>query len=90
MQAAFEKCGARFGGGFGGRGGPGNAGGSGGRPSTAALRRFVACVRENGYDLPDANTSGDGPVFDGDTVDRDDPAFVRASRACQGYLAPSS
>ncbi|MDO8186182.1 hypothetical protein Q5424_03640 [Conexibacter sp. JD483] len=90
MQAALEKCGATFGGGFGGPGGPGDRGGRGGRPDTAALRRFVACVRRNGYDLPDANTSGDGPVFDDRAVDRDDPAFVKASRACQRYLAPSS
>ncbi len=88
MQAAFEKCGGRFGGGFGG--GPGMAGGSAGRPDAAALRRFVACVRRRGYDLPDPNTSGDGPVFDDSAVDRDDPAFVEASRACQRYLTPSS
>jgi hypothetical protein len=88
MAAAFETCGARFGmrGGPGGPGGPGR----GGRPSTAALRRYVACVRRNGYDLPDPNTSGDGPVFDDDAVDRDDPAFVKASRSCESLLRPSS
>lgn len=69
----------------------------GGRPFTAARRapaiddaalgRYVACVRSNGYDLPDPDTSGDGPVFDADEVDRDDPAFVRASRACERLLA---
>lgn len=89
MEAAFETCGARFGGGVGGPGG-GVPGGRGGRPDAAALARFVACVRRNGYDLPDPNISGDGPVFDDSAVDRDDPAFVRASRACQRYLAPSS
>jgi len=89
LAAAFEACGARFGMRGGPRGGPG-APGSGGRPSTAALRRYVACVRRNGYDLPDPNTSGDGPVFDSDTVDRDDPAFVKASRACESLLRPSS
>lgn len=87
MQAAFEKCGARFGGGFGRGDGPG---GRSGRPNAAALARFVACVRRNGYDLPDPDTSGDGPVFDDRAVDRDDPAFVKASRACQRYLTPSS
>ena len=91
MQAAFERCGARFGPGPGGPGRPGAAGArGGGRPDAAALARFVACVRRNGYDLPDPNTSGDGPVFDDDQVDRDDPAFVSASRACQRYLAPTS
>lgn len=84
LQAAFEKCGGRF-----MRGGPGAARGRAGAPSTAALRRFTACVRRNGYDLPDPNTSGDGPAFDGSKVDRDDPAFIRASRACQELLQPA-
>lgn len=85
MQAAFETCGGgSFMGGPGGRGGPG---GSDGAPSSAAIARFVACVRRNGFDLPDANTTGRGPIFDDTRVDRDDPAFVKASRACQRYLA---
>ncbi|MDW5594573.1 hypothetical protein VSS74_09510 [Conexibacter stalactiti] len=93
LEAAFEACGGSFGGERGGPGMPGRAGAAGGRggaPSAAALEQFVACVRRNGYDLPDANTSGDGPVFDDDAVDRDDPAFVSASRTCQRYLAPTS
>ncbi|MDO8211799.1 hypothetical protein [Conexibacter sp. CPCC 206217] len=84
LQAALEKCGGRF-----MRAGPGGAGGRAGAPSAAALQRFVACVRRNGYDLPDPNTSGDGPAFDDSTVDRDDPAFIRASRACQQLLQPA-
>lgn len=82
MEAAFEACGGRPSGVLPG-GGPGRAGG----PSVAALKRFVACVRRNGYDLPDPDTSGRGPAFDADRVDRDDPAFVKASRACQQLLA---
>lgn len=81
MESAFEACGGRPGGGFGS--GPGRAGG----PSAAALKRFVACVRRNGYDLPDPDTSGRGPAFDADRVDRNDPVFVKASRACQQLLA---
>lgn len=92
LEAALEACGGRFGGERGGPGMPGRGGaaggqGSAGAPSAAALERFVACVRRNGYDLPDANTSGHGPVFDGEAVDRDDPAFVSASRTCQRYLS---
>ncbi|HST41939.1 MAG TPA: hypothetical protein VLK58_20645 [Conexibacter sp.] len=83
LEAAFEACSGRG-------GAPGRAAGAGpASPSAAALEKFVACVRRNGYDLPEANTSGDGPVFDEDAVDREDPAFVSATRACQRYLAPA-
>jgi hypothetical protein len=89
MRAAFQACGgARFGrfrGGFGGGAGPGNA------PSRAALRRFVACMRANGVELPAPNTSGRGPIFDSSKIDRSAPAFQRASRACLSVLRqPSS
>jgi hypothetical protein len=85
VQAAFQKCGGRFGR-FTRGGGP--AGARAGAPSRAVLERFVACVRSHGYDLPDPNVSGRGAVFDDARVDRDDPVFQRASRACQQLLQP--
>lgn len=51
------------------------------------LLAFAACVRENGYDMPDPDFSteqapgqGGGGPFGG--IDRDDPAFQTALAAC--------
>jgi hypothetical protein len=64
MKKAFEECGVEapeF------KGGPG---GTGGKPNTnsAAFKKqvneYVACVRENGYELGEPNFSGEGPVFE--------------------------
>ena len=46
----------------------------------------MSCVRRNGYDLPDPNLSGDGPVFDSGEVDQNDADFQKASQKCQGRL----
>jgi hypothetical protein len=67
---------------------PGRPGGRGGPPMGESLDDFVACVRKKGYDLPDPNTSGDGPVFDPSEVDQGDPNFKKASQACQDELRP--
>jgi hypothetical protein len=83
LQAAFQACGGRPGG-F-------RRFGSGNDPAfKAALAKYVACVRRNGFDLPAPNTSGKGPVFDPRKVDRNDPKFVAASAKCQGLLAPQA
>jgi hypothetical protein len=50
---------------------------------------YVACVRENGFDLPDPDFSGDGPIFDPDKVDQSDKTFQAASAKCQSRLRPS-
>jgi hypothetical protein len=86
LQAALQKCGARFGG---GRFGQGRFAANNPR-FRAALTKFVACVRQHGFNLPTPNTSGSGPVFDPRKVNRNDPKFVAASRACQGLLRPPS
>lgn len=52
------------------------------------IQDYVRCVRRNGYDLPNANLSGEGPVFDADEVDQDDPDFQKASKECQDLLQP--
>jgi hypothetical protein len=82
FREALEKCGVdpsqR----------PGGPGGRGGAPMRESIEGFVACVRENGYDLPDPNTTGDGPVFDPQQVDQNDPAFQEASKKCQDELRP--
>jgi hypothetical protein len=79
LRAAFQACGARFG--F-GRGG----GGFRGRLSHAAITKYVSCVRQHGYKLPNPNVSGTGPVFPANI--RNDPKFQAASRACQSLLVP--
>lgn len=80
----MQACGARFGGRrFGSGGGAGFRSGA----FRAALTRYVACVRRNGFDLPAPNTSGSGPVFDPSSVNRNDPRFRAASAKCQQLLA---
>lgn len=54
--------------------------------SRRALASFAACVRRNGYRLPNPNTSGNGPVFNPRQVDRSNPRFLAAARRCQSLL----
>lgn len=81
MQAAFKKCGVTFGQGAGG----------GQRPNVnnaaykAAVTKYTACVRKNGYDLPDPNFSGTGPIFAAKI--QKDAKFQAASKQCQSILA---
>jgi hypothetical protein len=56
----------------------------------ASVTRYVACVKQNGYDLPAPNLSGKGPIFDESKVNRDDPKFQAASQRCQHLLQPPS
>jgi hypothetical protein len=53
------------------------------------VNAYVACVRENGFDLPDPDFSGDGPIFNPDQVDQTDKTFQAASAKCQSKLRPS-
>ena len=54
------------------------------------LVEFSACMRDNGYDLPDpdfsglANLQGDGPFG---PIDLEDPAFLAALESCDEILA---
>jgi len=78
LRAAFQACGARFGVGGGGR--------FRGRLSRTAITKYVACVRQHGYNLPNPNFSGKGPVFPANI--RTNAKFQAASRACQSLLLP--
>jgi hypothetical protein len=81
MQAAFKACGAQFG--FGGRG----AGrGFRGRLSHTAITKYVTCVRQHGYNLPNPNFSGKGPIFPANI--QSNAKFKAASKACQNLLIP--
>ncbi|NNF87026.1 MAG: hypothetical protein HKO63_12095 [Acidimicrobiia bacterium] len=59
------------------------------------LYEYAACMRENGFDMPDPDFSNPG-VFDPEAdagtgpfsqVDTTDPAFRTANEACQGVFA---
>jgi hypothetical protein len=84
MKKAFEECGVEapeF------KGGPG---GAGGKPNTnsAAFKKqvneYVACVRENGYELAEPNFSGEGPIFE--KAESESAEFKKASAQCQELL----
>lgn len=83
-KKAFEECGVEppeLKGGPGGKGGPPNV-------SSAAFKKqvkeYVACVRENGYELAEPNLSGEGAIFE--KSESESAAFKKASARCQGLL----
>jgi hypothetical protein len=90
LQAALKKCGVTVP----DRGANGQ--GNGARPdvTSAAYQKrvnaYVACVRKAGFDLPDPDFSGKGPIFDPAKVDQSDPKFQAASRKCQSLLRPQA
>lgn len=83
MQKAFEECGVEM---------PEPKGGPGGEgaPSVSSaafrkqVRKYVACVKENGYDLGEPNFSGEGPIFE--RSESESSAFKAASAKCQSLL----
>jgi hypothetical protein len=83
QKRAFEECGVEIGGGF-------KAGAPGGKPNinSAAFKKqvkeYVACVRENGYELAEPNFSGEGPIFE--RSESESAAFKKASAQCQELL----
>jgi hypothetical protein len=77
IRAALQACGARFG--FGG-------GRFRGTLARANVTKYVTCVRQHGYNLPNPNFSGKGPVFPANI--RSNAKFQAASRACQSLLVP--
>jgi hypothetical protein len=74
-EAAVKKCG----GGFAGRGG-------GTHFNSAALKKFAACMRENGVNVPEPNTSGRGPVFNTSGLDTSSAQFKAAEAKCSSTL----
>ena len=69
------------------KGGPGGKGGPPNMNSAAfkkQVKGYVACVRENGYELPEPNFSGEGPIFK--KSESESAAFRKASEQCQGLF----
>ncbi len=83
LQAALKKCG----------GGNFPAAGAArfrGAGSSKAFAKFTACMRENGVNLPAANTSGKGPVFNTKGIDTSSAAFKSAESKCRSDLGPAA
>ncbi len=76
FRAALKACGANF---------PAGRGPAG--FNRQAIQKYVSCVRSHGYDLPNPNFSGNGPVFPSNT--RSNAKFQTASKACQSLLTPA-
>ena len=82
-KEAFEECGVEmpeF------KAGPGGAGGPDVNSAQfkKQVREYVACVRENGYELAEPDFSGEGPIFE--KSESESAAFKKASEQCQGLL----
>jgi hypothetical protein len=82
FKEAFEACGIE---------GPTGKGKPGGAPTNSAafrtsVKNYVACVRENGYEMPEPNLSGEGPIFSKSEVNQEDPKFKAASKKCESAL----
>jgi hypothetical protein len=80
MEAALKKCGGAFGGGLRRFGNP---------RYRQALVTFAACMRENGVDVPEPNTSGNGPVFSTKGLETNSIKFRTAERKCRRALRAS-
>jgi hypothetical protein len=78
-EAALKKCGATRG--FFG------AGRRLSNPSfTKALAKFAACMRQSGVNLPEPNTSGNGPVFNTKGLNTASAQFRSAETKCRSNL----
>lgn len=80
MKKAFEECGVEL-----------PQGKPEGPPMNSSafrksIKEYADCMGENGYDLPEPNVSGEGPVFKESEVDREDPKFEAANEKCQSLL----
>jgi hypothetical protein len=51
-----------------------------------ALSKFAACLRQNGVNVPEPNTSGKGPIFDTKGIDTASPQFRQAETKCRSDL----
>lgn len=52
----------------------------------AVLARFAACLRQNGANVGEPNTSGKGPVFDTKGINTGSPQFKAATAKCRSTL----
>ncbi|MGH2854336.1 MAG: hypothetical protein ACRDLF_09130 [Solirubrobacteraceae bacterium] len=55
-----------------------------------ALARFAACLRQNGVNVGEPNTTGKGPVFDTKGINTGSPQFKAAATKCRSVLFSGS
>ncbi len=84
FAAAFKACGVSFGGGQRGSFGASAGAGSSTQVSSTAIKAFVACVKQHGYDLTDVNTSGKGSVLP--AALQKNKKFLAAATHCTSLL----
>ncbi len=82
FQEALRSCGGGF---AGSRLGPGHSAFTSPR-FHAELVRFAACLRQNGVNVGEPNTSGKGPVFDTKGINTGSPQFKAALAKCRSVL----
>jgi hypothetical protein len=81
-EAALKKCGIGSGHFF-----RGNTGSRLNNPVfKAALTKYGNCLRQNGINLPVANTSGNGPIFNTKGINTSGSQFKAASAKCRSVL----
>lgn len=86
-DAVLKKCGGGLGG-LGGRFAGGRRGKLRNSPQfKAALAKFSTCMSENGIKLPQANASGNGPIFNTKGVNTTTPQFKAALAKCRPALS---
>lgn len=83
-EAAIKKCGGFPRGGFAHGGLRAGAGGYNTAAGKRALEKFAACMRSNGVNLPEPNTSGKGSVFNG--VNTTSAKFKQGAIKCHTAL----
>ncbi len=84
-EAAIKKCGGFGRGSF--AGGTGSAGARFSSPAAKqALAKFAACLRTNGINLPEPNTSGRGPIFNSKGLNTSSAKFAAAESKCRSDL----
>ena len=83
---ALRSCGAGFKGGRLGKGHSGFKNPFNNPRFHAVLARFAACLRQNGVNVGEPNTSGKGPIFDTKGINTGSAKFKAASVNCRSTL----
>jgi hypothetical protein len=83
---ALQSCGAGFNGNHFGKRGKGFHNPFNNPRFHAALTRFAACLRQNGIDIGEPNTSGKGPIFDTKGINTGSSQFKAAEATCRSTL----
>lgn len=86
LVEALESCGKGLNGSRLGKGGSGVKNPFNNGRFHAVLARFAACLRQNGVNIGEPNTSGKGPVFATKGINTGSPQFKAATAKCRGTL----